>query len=168
MANSPSPDKIIFLGVASSEPGGFPLAIGMGFPDTNQTKNILICPPKKWKIFDPQNKDKDEIVGKFRRNELLARGMPPGEAATLISSLTKDRKVYSLENKHDEHMLHKLRDVSTTKIALHSALTLFNELANFNRAMQIVAEARLTVENYPRNSSDVKWMVPCFHRCRVG
>jgi hypothetical protein len=168
MANSPSPDKIMFLGVASSEPGGFPLAIGMGFPDTNQTKNILICPPKKWKIFDPQNNDKDEIVGKFRRNELLARGVPPEEAAALISSLTKDRKVYSLENKHDELMIHKLCDVFTTKIVFHSALALFNELANFKRAMEIVAEARLTVENYPRNPSEVKWMVPCFHKCWLG
>ena len=168
MANSPSPDKIMFLGVASSEPDGFPLAIGMGFPDTSQIRNILISPPEKWKIFDPNNKDKDEIVGKFRRNELRAKGITPEKAADLISSLTKNRKVYSLETRHDDLMLHKLRDVFTTKITLHSALELFNELTSFKRAMEIVAAVRLTVENYPRNPSEVKWMVPCFHRCRHG
>lgn len=168
MADSPGPDKIMFLGVASSEPGGFPLAIGMGFPDTNQIKSILISPPEKWKLFDPNSKDKDEIVGKFRRNELRARGISPEKAADLVSSLTEGRKVYSLENKHDEHMLQKLRDVLTVKIALHSALALFNELASFDRAMEIMVRAKLTVENYPRNPSDIKWMIPCFHRCRLG
>ena len=166
--NSPSPDEIMFLGVASSSPDGFPLAIGMGFPNTNQTQNILIRPPSKWNIFDPKNNPKDEIISKFRKKDLLSRGIAPEEVANLISSISKDRVVYSLKVKHDEIMLQKLRDVMTTKITLHSALALFHGLAGFKRAMGLTSQTKLAAEYYPRDPSDVRWLITHFHKCRGG
>jgi len=175
MTTSPTPDEIVFLGVVSSSveehppKEGYPLAFGVSYPDPNTSRNILICPPEEWNVFDLKQHGKIETVSGLRRDNLLKKGITPEEAAGFLLDAVKARAIYCMDVNQVAQLLTPLRDFMTARILLNSALRLFNELTgDYKRAMAVQVHSKLVMQNYPRNSSDVRWMSSCFHGCRHG
>jgi hypothetical protein len=167
-------DETMFLGIASSptsatSPIGYPLAVGVAYPDTQSSKSILIRPLEKWAVFDPKNQGKEENIAGLRRKNLLTKGVTLEEAASFVIAATKGRSVYCMDVKNIAALLSPLNEFMDNNVNLNSALALFNDVAgNFRKAMSIQLRAKLVIQNYPKNPSDVRWMNACFHGCHFG
>lgn len=165
------PNETVFLGIVSSptsktSPISYPLAIGVAYPDTQSAKNILIRPPDEWEVFDPKSQSKEEIVSKLRKTELLTKGITLEEAASFVVEATNGRSIYCLDIKETIALINPFHQFMTSSINPKSALALFNDLTgNFKKAMDVQLRTKLTIQNYPRNPADVRWMNACFYGC---
>jgi len=167
-------EETMFLGIASSptsatSPIGYPLAVGVAYPDTQSSKSILIRPLDEWAVFDPKNQGKEENIAGLRRKDLLTKGATLEEAASFVITATKGRSVYCMDAKRTTALLGPLNEFMNNNVNPKSALALFNDVAgNFKKAMSIQLRTKLVIQNYPKNPSDVRWMNACFHGCHFG
>jgi hypothetical protein len=166
--------ETMFLGIASSptsstSPIGYPLAVGVAYPDTQSSKSILVRPLDEWAVFDPKNQGKEENIAGLRRKDLLTKGVTLEEAASFVIAATKGRSVYCMDVKRAAALLSPLNEFMNNNVNPKSALALFNDVAgNFKKAMSIQLRTKLVIQNYPKNPSDVRWMNACFHGCHFG
>ena len=166
--------ETMFLGIASSptsatSPIGYPLAVGVAYPDTQSAKIILVRPLDEWAVFDPKNQGKEENIAGLRRKDLLTKGATLEEAASFVITATKGRSVYCMDAKRTTALLGPLNEFMNNNVNPKSALALFNDVAgNFKKAMSIQLRTKLVIQNYPKNPSDVRWMNACFHGCHFG
>ena len=167
-------EETMFLGIASSptsatSPIGYPLAVGVAYPDTQSSKSILIRPLDEWAVFDPKNQGKEENIAGLRRKDLLTKGATLEEAARFVITATKGRSVYCMDAKRTTALLGPLNEFMNNNVNPKSALALFNDVAgNFKKAMSIQLRTKLVIQNYPKDPSDVRWMNACFHGCHFG
>ena len=172
------PQEIAFLGIQTapsqhSASFEFPIAIGMGFPDTKITKKILIRPNEEWDIFNPIRDDSDkrkggaereEYVSKYRKSDLLSRGLRASEAARYINDLLGDRTLYGLWQRKEIAMLRLL--FSDTKApSWNCGLKLFNQFVSFEQFISLELRHKLTAKLYPMDGTDVRWMIACLNQC---
>ena len=163
--------ETMFLGIASSptsatSPIGYPLAVGVAYPDTQSAKIILVRPLDEWAVFDPKNQGKEENIAGLRRKDLLTKGVTLEEVASFVIAVTKGRSVYCMDVKSTTALLSPLSELLSNKVNLKSALALFNDVAgDFRKAMNVQLRTKLVIQNYPKNRSDVRWMNACFHGC---
>lgn len=178
MANKPvNSNEILFLGVASSAPSGFPLAIGLGFPDIKSIKTVFIKPPDEWGILqetdyvdnkEPQkDKIKNRIVEGIRVRDLIIKGAGPEQASKQILEVAAGRRIYTINPKQDSYLLARMGDISPSNIKLHSAIVLFDELVPPERERKLQLKTKTNIEFYPRNKSDVRWLIELYFQCRL-
>jgi hypothetical protein len=157
--------EIMFIGIISSKPTGFPLAIGFGFPDNSLTQTVLISPPEEWNIFDSKNQEKDERISKLNKRDLYLKGVPPEEAVNTVLSASNGREIFSYDNIHDQLMFGKICKLG---VEIKSVISLFTILVGFKMSMELEIHTRLSFGYYPHNPADVRWMIPCYHACKRG
>lgn len=170
-------NEILFLGVASSAPDGFPLAIGLGFPESKLIKTVFIKPLNEWGILletdyvenkEPRkDKIKNRVVEGIFVRDLITKGIEPEQASEQVLEDTKGRRVYSVNPKQDSYLLRKMGGINPDKLKLHSAIVLFDELVSPERERKLQLKTKTNVEFYPRNKSDVRWLNELYFQCRL-
>jgi hypothetical protein len=167
------PQEIVFFGVQTApslrtEKVEFPIAVGVGFPDIQKSKTILIRPDEDWEIFSHRDRDKDETVSGYSKKRLFLEGLDKGDAAALIRELIDGRSIYCLRPDKNSGALERLFGTSVLSLKRLSALGLFNQLVSNERFINIEITHKLVAHNYPRNPADVRWMIACYRQCLLG
>jgi hypothetical protein len=171
-----NPNEILFLGIASSAPDRFPLAIGLGFPETKFIQTIFIKPLDKWGLLQDasdvddeeaqEGKAKIRVIEGIKVRDLITKGLEPKQAFEHILEAAKGRAIFSLNSKDDSYLLARMGDINPSNLKLHSAIVLFDELVLPERERKLQLKTKTNIEFYPRNKSDVRWLVELYSQCR--
>ena len=169
-------NEVVFLGVASSATDGFPLAIGLGFPESKLTETVYIYPPKDWGLLDDikeqkndepsDTKRKNKVIGGIQAIDLIAKGLAPDKAAELLFERVDGKAIYSVFPKEDRPLLEKLGIPIPTQVKIQSAITLFDSFVPSERERDLQLRTKMDLRYYPRNKSDTRWMIELLHRCQ--
>jgi hypothetical protein len=169
-------DEVVFLGIAPSAPDGYPLAIGLGFADSKSMKTVFINPPDKWGLLDDLKrndfdassvgKSKNKIIGGIQAIDLISKGLAPGDVADLVFSNIGGRSVYSIFPKEDRTFLGMLGVPIPKQIQVQSAITLFHTFVSPGSEREMQLHTKMDLRYYPRNKSDIRWLIELFSRCQ--
>jgi hypothetical protein len=172
-----NPNEILFLGVVPSAPDSFPLVIGLGFPESKSINTVFIKPPDEWGILQeadyedtnkPQkDKIKNRVVEGILVRDLITKGIEPNQASEQILEGIKGRRIYSVNPKQDSYLLGKMGNINHSKLKLHSAIVLFDELVPPERERKLQLKTKTNIAFYPRNKSDVRWLIELYFQCRL-
>lgn len=169
-------NEIVFLGVASSAPDGFPLAIGMGMVETKAMKTVFIRPLEEWGLLedikgtesdDPSDtRRKDKNIEGIMASDLISKGIKPEKAADLILESLEGKNVYSINPKQENSLLGKLGRNLSKNIKVQSAITLFDSFVSPECERELQLKTKMELRYYPRNKSDIRWLIELFYRCQ--
>jgi hypothetical protein len=168
-------NEIVFLGIASSAPDGFPLAVGMGGTETNTMKTVFIKPLEEWGLLkdikDPESDDpsdtrrKNKVIEGIMASDLIAKGVKPEKAVELILDNIEGKNVYSVNPKQENYLLGKLGVGLSKKIQVQSAITLFDSFVSPECERELQLNTKMDLRYYPRNKSDIRWLIELYYRC---
>lgn len=168
-------NEIIFIGVASSTPEDFPLAIGIGGTESKTTKTVYIEPLEEWGLLkdikDPDSNDpsdtrrKDKVIEGILASDLIAKGVKLEKVVDLILESVEGKEVYSVNPKQDGYLLEKLGANLSKKIQVQSAISLFDSLVSPACERDLQLNTRMDFRYYPRNKSDIRWLIELYNRC---
>ncbi len=169
-------NEVVFLGVASSAPDGFPLAVGLGFPETGSIETVFIKPPEKWgllnDIMDTKSdvagdaKRKNKIIGGIQAVDLIEKGLTPEKAAELVFERFDGKSIFSVFPKEDRDLLGQLGAPFPNEIKVQSAISLFDSFVSPEQERKLQLHTKMNLRYYPRNKSDTKWLIELLHRCQ--
>ncbi len=169
-------NEIVFLGVSSSGADGFPLVVGLGFPETQSRKTIFIRPLEEWGLIEvvkeSKNGDTEEtklnpkIIEGIRTSDLISKGVAPDEAAKIILQCVEGKSVYSVDPKQETKLIGKLGIHPPQAIQLNSAIVLFDSFVTPELERELQLNTKMNLNYYPRNKSDTRWLIELYNRCR--
>jgi hypothetical protein len=168
-------NEIVFLGVASSAPDGFPLAVGIGGTEIKIMKTIFIKPLEEWGLLrdikDPESDDpsdtrrKNKVIEGIMASDLIAKGVKPEKAVELILESIDGKNVYSVNPKQENYLLGKLGSTSSNRIQIQSAIALFDSFVSPECERELQLNTKMNLRYYPRNKSDIRWLIELYYRC---
>jgi hypothetical protein len=169
-------DEIVFMGVSSSDPDGFPLVVGIGFPNTQSTKTIFIKPPQEWKLVEVVKELENSEIGALKLNpktiagiktsDLMSKGVDPEEAVETILRYVDGKSIYSMDPKQEKNLIGKLASHLPQTFNLNSAIGLFDSYVSSELERELQLNTKTNLRYYPRNKSDTRWLIELYHRCR--
>ncbi len=168
-------NEIVFLGVSSSASDGFPLVVGLGFPETQSMKVIFIRPPEEWGLIEvikesgnggtEETKLNPKIIEGIRTSDLISKGLAPDEATKIILQCVEGKSVYSVDPKQERMLIGKLGIHSPQAIELNSAIILFDSFVTPELEREMQLNTKMNLNYYPRNKSDIRWLIELYIRC---
>jgi hypothetical protein len=171
-----NPNEILFLGVASSAPDGFPLVVGLGFPDSGLKKTVFIKPPEDWGLLKEEGnvdnkearkgKNQNKIIEGIKVVDLIKKGIGPKQASEQILEVMNERCVYSVNPRQDSFFLGKMGNIALGKLQLYSAMAFFDEIVLPERERELQLKTKTNIRFYPRNKSDIGWLMELYFKCR--
>jgi hypothetical protein len=169
-------NEVVFLGVAPSAPDGFPLAVGLGFPETRTMETVFIKPPDEWGLLDDivdiqgdvakDVKRKNKIIEGIQAIDLIDKGLTLDKAAEFIFDKLEGKSLFSVFPKEDRALLGYLGAPFPNQIKIQSAISLFDSFVSPEQERKLQLHTKMDLRYYPRNKSDTKWLIELLHRCQ--